>query len=178
VSFLPTSNLLLFVTNYCEFYGMPTDSAKKMPKKSKQLAKKLPELIQLNKIIEDYRDEIDVKIIAEVAHKDHVLPVYQVSLGATSAKAPGIAFIGGVHGVERIGTQIILAFMRTILERQRWETDFRNLLNNIHLTFIPIVNPGGMWDNTRSNPEWSRPDAQFTGRIGGMDNTAGAGASV
>jgi pimeloyl-ACP methyl ester carboxylesterase len=152
VSFLPTSNLLLFVTNYCEFYGMPTDSAKKMPNKSKQLAKKLPELIQLNKIIEDYRDEIDVKTIAEVAHKDHVLPVYQVSLGATSAKAPGIAFIGGVHGVERIGTQIILAFMRTILERRRWETDFRTLLNNIHLTFIPIVNPGGMWDNTRSNP--------------------------
>ena len=41
-------------------------------------------------------------------------PVYSFRLGSTAEDAPVVAFVGGVHGVEMVGTQIILSYLETL----------------------------------------------------------------
>ncbi|WP_408669379.1 M14 family zinc carboxypeptidase [Photobacterium angustum] len=60
-------------------------------------------------------------------------------------------FVGGVHGLERIGTQVLLSYLHTIIERMTWDTTLHHLLERIQIVFIPLVNPVGMAKNYRSN---------------------------
>jgi hypothetical protein len=57
-----------------------------------------------------------------------------------------------VHGLERIGTQVLLAFMRSLLGRPSWDKGLQHQLEGIRLVFMPLVNPGGMRQRTRCNP--------------------------
>jgi len=66
--------------------------------------------------------------------------------------APAVGLFGGVHGVERIGTDILLAFLHTLNERLHWEAELRTLLEHVRVVVVPIVNPGGMLRGSRSNP--------------------------
>jgi hypothetical protein len=65
---------------------------------------------------------------------------------------PAIGFFGGVHGVERIGTQVLLAFLHALIERLGWDETFGHMLERLRLVFVPLVNPGGMLQQTRCNP--------------------------
>ncbi len=81
------------------------------------------------------------------------LPLLAFSLGSTRPDAPLVAFIGGVHGLERIGTQVVLAHLRSLLMRLRWDETLAHQLEGLRLLFMPIVNPGGLWLGSRCNPE-------------------------
>ncbi|MFT6552296.1 MAG: hypothetical protein ACJA1I_002346, partial [Zhongshania marina] len=59
----------------------------------------------------------------------------------------------GIHGVERIGTQVLLAWLETVIERCRWDTHWRaQFEQDIAIVAAPIVNPGGMLQDSRCNP--------------------------
>ncbi|CAN5325557.1 M14 family metallopeptidase [soil metagenome] len=79
-------------------------------------------------------------------------PLLTASIGASDPQAPAVGFFGGIHGLERIGTQLILHYMRALLFRLEWDELLRLQLQKIRLVFMPIVNPGGMWAHQRSNP--------------------------
>lgn len=90
--------------------------------------------------------------LGQVEHEGHFYPIYSFTLGnKTDTNTPAIAFVGGVHGVERIGTQVVLAFLETLLERLQWDDSLNHLLHSMRLIFIPLVNPVGMSFNTRAN---------------------------
>ena len=91
-------------------------------------------------------------ILCEVAVGRARLPVYALELGSTAPEAPAVGFFGGVHGVERIGSQVVLAFLHTVVERLRWDDSLAQLLERLRLVFMPVVNPGGMLLHTRANP--------------------------
>jgi hypothetical protein len=57
-----------------------------------------------------------------------------------------------VHGLERIGTQVLLHFLEGLVERLRWDDLLHRQLESVRLVFMPLVNPGGMSGITRSNP--------------------------
>jgi hypothetical protein len=57
-----------------------------------------------------------------------------------------------VHGLERIGAEVVIAFLQNIVTRLRWDTTLQRQLERMRLVFMPIVNPGGMWAATRANP--------------------------
>jgi hypothetical protein len=79
-------------------------------------------------------------------------PVYAIALGGSGPDVPAVGFFGGVHGLERIGTQVLLAFLDSLLHRMRWDSVLRAHLAAVRLIFMPIINPAGMWRTTRSNP--------------------------
>ena len=54
--------------------------------------------------------------------------------------------------LERIGTLLVLDYMRALLGRLEWDELLRRQLESVRLVFMPIVNPGGMWAGTRANP--------------------------
>jgi murein tripeptide amidase MpaA len=66
--------------------------------------------------------------------------------------APAVGFLGGVHGMERIGSQVVLAFLHTLVERLRWGDSLAQLLEWMRLVFMPLVNAAGLRFSTRSNP--------------------------
>jgi predicted deacylase len=80
------------------------------------------------------------------------LPIWCLSLGTEDPNAPSIAYVGGVHGLERIGTQVVLAYLQTLLVRLAWDRVLQDMLARVRLVFVPLVNPGGMSRGTRANP--------------------------
>ena len=93
---------------------------------------------------------MQVQLEATVAG-DPPLPVYSLALGNPRASA-GLGIFGGVHGLERIGTQVVLAWLHTLVTRLHWDQALHRLLEDVRLVFMPIVNPGGMLRHTRANP--------------------------
>ena len=116
----------------------------------------LPELIELERLLETLLRPDDpqarVRELARVQVGSRSLPIWSLSLGTTEPEAPSLAYVGGVHGLERIGTQVVLAYMRSLLVRFSWDRILRDTLERVRLVFVPLVNPGGMSLGTRANP--------------------------
>ena len=80
-----------------------------------------PELAELERILELGRGHLESSIACEVSAGNHRFPVYQLTLGNPDPKLPAIGYFGGVHGLERIGTQVLLYFLRSLLSRLEWD---------------------------------------------------------
>lgn len=108
------------------------------------------ELQTLVDLIERY-PQLHARTLAKVELKNHSYPVISVELGAKGADVPCVLFVGGVHGVEVIGIQVIMALLESILSRLEWDSQLQLLLTKIKLAFVPIVNPIGLQNGTRCN---------------------------
>jgi hypothetical protein len=93
-----------------------------------------------------------MRVACETQAQGRIFPVYVATIGSNDPQAPAIGFFGGIHGLERIGTQLLLDYMRSLLYRLEWDELLHSQLQSIRLVFMPIVNPGGMWAMTRANP--------------------------
>lgn len=115
--------------------------------------KTLPELAELERLISDGAEHFAVRRVCEVAADGQRFPVYSLTLGNPSPAVPAVGFFGGIHGLERIGTRVLLVFLRSLLMRLQWDAVLHRQLESLRMVFMPLVNPGGMWRNTRSNPQ-------------------------
>lgn len=113
----------------------------------------LPELVAIQKIIELGASHLDVKILCQIAIPSGAsFPVYAIALGNPAPDVPAVGFFGGVHGLERIGSQVVIAYLQSLVMRLRWDTSLRRQLESVRLVFMPLVNPGGTALGTRANP--------------------------
>ncbi|QDQ27139.1 zinc carboxypeptidase [Chitinimonas arctica] len=112
----------------------------------------LAELIALERLVKLGEGRLQARTVTEVRVGKTMLPVLALSLGSQDADAPIVGFFGGVHGLERIGTQVLLAFMHNLLMRLRWDSTLEYQLDHMRLLFMPLVNPGGMLLHRRANP--------------------------
>jgi hypothetical protein len=112
---------------------------------------KIPELAQLERIIESLGDRAQTQIVAQIQYKDVEFPIHCISLGSTAPQAPVLAFFGGVHGLEKIGSEVILSYMETISHLLDWDEELLGRLEKSRLVFMPLVNPVGVCLGTRSN---------------------------
>ncbi|MBV8664922.1 MAG: zinc carboxypeptidase [Burkholderiaceae bacterium] len=114
----------------------------------------LPELFELERIAEaGLRHNMEVRRLCEVDAAGQKLPIYALALGNPDKHIPAAGFFGGIHGLERIGTQILLVFLRSLLKRLQWDPVLHRQLESVRLVFMPLVNPGGMLLDTRCNPQ-------------------------
>lgn len=111
----------------------------------------LPELREIERLMELGKSHLETKVACEVKKGDATFPVYQLCLGNPDPKLPAIGFFGGIHGLERIGTHVLLYFFRVLITRLQWDKSLHHLLNDVRLVFMPLINPGGMWQSTRCN---------------------------
>ena len=112
----------------------------------------LAELAELERILDEAGPELAVKQVCEVHAGARRFPVHAIALGNPDPKAPAVGFFGGVHGLERIGSHVVLAYLRSLVMRLKWDHQLHRQLETVRLVFMPIVNPGGMWAGSRSNP--------------------------
>jgi hypothetical protein len=113
---------------------------------------KFNELIELEAIIGDGAGHLETQLACEVSTGAQKFPVYALTLGNPDPDVPVVGFFGGFHGLERIGTDVVLAYLRTLVRRLSWDRVLHRQLESVRMVFMPIVNPGGMWRGTRANP--------------------------
>jgi hypothetical protein len=112
---------------------------------------KFPELLQLERLIERFGDRAQSQVVERIQYKGREFPIHCITLGSTEPNVPVLAFIGGVHGLEKIGSEVILSYMQTLCELLDWDRDFLARLEKSRLVFVPIVNPVGVYLGRRSN---------------------------
>jgi hypothetical protein len=111
-----------------------------------------PEYDQLLALLDTGSHVLDTRVICETMVQGRRFGVHVATLGSRDPGAPAIGIFGGIHGLERIGTQLVLDYLRSVLSRLAWDELLHRELQSVRLVFMPIVNPGGMWAGTRANP--------------------------
>ncbi len=115
------------------------------------LEKRLPELLELESLVAKIGNQARVKVLAEIPYDGHVFPIYAIEFGSEDPTAPCFAMVGGVHGLERIGSMVVISTLHTVVELLGWDQTLKDRLNHSRLIFVPILNPVGMFRRSRSN---------------------------
>ena len=113
----------------------------------------LPELVALERIIELGRQHVSHQVVRSVELPTGVkFPIHVVTLGNPDRRVPAVGYFGGVHGLERIGCEVVLAYLQSLVMRLQWDSALHRQLESVRMVFMPLVNPGGLALGTRANP--------------------------
>ena len=104
----------------------------------------LPEHTQLEALLHQAARHLRVTTPLKVPVNGLDIPIRVIELGSRSPQAPVIGFFGGVHGVERIGTQVLISWLHSLVNRLDWDDQLREQLERVRLLFMPMINPGGI----------------------------------
>jgi Zinc carboxypeptidase. len=113
----------------------------------------------LRTILDQGSASFEIRTVYETTVRGRQFAVHTASIGSTDPLAPAIGFFGGIHGLERIGSQLVLDYMRALLARLEWDELLVRQLQSIRLIFMPIVNPAACGRHAGQS-QWSRSDAQ------------------
>ena len=111
-----------------------------------------PELLELESLARLAGSRLERRLLCGVPLGAKVLPVHAFVLGSDKPDAPAVGFFGGVHGLERIGAEVVIAYLRSLVMRLRWDETVHRQLETMRFVFVPLVNPGGIARGTRANP--------------------------
>jgi len=111
----------------------------------------LPEIDELFYIADEHPDLFKIVKLNEVIYQNKIYPIFGLIIGSENKKDPTLGLFGGVHGLERIGTQVILSYLSSISQRLKWDQDLRHNLTNRRIVCIPIINPWGIKNLHRCN---------------------------
>ncbi|GAA6134762.1 M14 family metallopeptidase [Oceaniserpentilla sp. 4NH20-0058] len=117
-----------------------------------QLKTYVPEYLELDKIIVQNADVIQVEQLAHIPINNIHLPIPLLTIGSPETSQTTLLITASIHGVERIGTQALLAWLQSLLQRFRWDSLWRSQFEEeVALVIMPMVNPAGMYLNQRAN---------------------------
>ena len=102
---------------------------------------KIPELLQLEQLIGEHSHLLHACCETTVQHGAMEFPLYSLRLGSSAPSAPTLLLTGGIHGIERIGSQVLIAWLQSLLERLRWDTGVQQQLQQLQLVIMPIIHP-------------------------------------
>lgn len=110
------------------------------------------EFDELQRVLSEAGAGVEVRQVCSIQAGKRQFPIQSITLGNPSLDVPAVGFFAGVHGLERIGASVITAYLRSLLMRMKWDHVLQRQLETVRLVFMPIINPGGLWLGTRSNP--------------------------
>lgn len=113
----------------------------------------LRELDQLQELLERFPlPNLKTDRLATVETDKKSYPILGLTLGNPEPTTPTLFLVGGVHGLEKIGTQVLIAYFAVLFRQLTWDENLQELFKKVRLCAIPILNPGGMVRSRRSNP--------------------------
>ena len=112
---------------------------------------RLPELIRLEALIEALPGTVKATELARFQSGSATYPSYLIEQAEFDATKPSLLLTGGVHGLERIGSAVLIAFLESLLKRLEWDHGLQHQLTQLNLLLLPMVNPVGMANHSRSN---------------------------
>lgn len=112
----------------------------------------LAELDELRQAVAAGGSRVEHDVAGLVSDGAASLPIDVIALGNPDPGVPAVGFFAGVHGLERIGVRVVTSYLRSLVERLRWDSMLERQLEGVRLVFMPLVNPGGLRRGTRANP--------------------------
>lgn len=128
-----------------------------------------PELAFLETLLETIGPEARIRQMAKIQYSTETFPIYSVCFGSENPEAPSLTLVGGVHGQEKIGSQVVLSYLESLVELLRWDVITQETLKKVRISFLPIVNPVGMFLLRRGNA--NRVDLMRNGPLDALDST-------
>lgn len=116
------------------------------------LETQLREWLDFERILQDVSSLAEVQFCGNTQSDHHELPLLGVSFGSSAPSAPVLGIFAGVHGLERIGSQVALALMQSFSEALLWDEILQETMKKIRVVFFPLINPLGILNKTRANP--------------------------
>lgn len=110
-----------------------------------------PELSFLLNLLKRINGRARVEMPAEMKFGTETFPIYTITFGSKDPSAPTLILSGGMHGQEKIGSQVALSALETLIELLDWDELTAHALERSRIAFMPIVNPVGMFLLRRSN---------------------------
>ncbi len=110
-----------------------------------------PELVVLERLLDGASRHGEVSVLVHAEGAGLRLPVHALRFGTDAPDAPALIVVGGVHGLERIGTEVVLAFLTTFLAQLAWDEVLGEALRRCRVCFVPLVNPVGLALRRRAN---------------------------
>lgn len=111
----------------------------------------LPELRELLFLARHLKGLAHVETLAQLEQDEMSFPLLAFRFGPADSTLPVLALFGGVHGLERIGTRVVISYLQTIMELAKWDRSTQAMLETTRLLIVPLVNPVGMYLQRRSN---------------------------
>lgn len=117
-------------------------------------------------MIESYEDFPEMNEILDLAnqvapHEVHIrgwvrsgdrdFPLLNFSFGKEGPGHPQLILTGGLHGLEKVGTHVLISFLKAFIALRSWDKQTQHFLENCGLHIMPLVNPVGMHKGYRSN---------------------------
>ncbi|MFZ4625696.1 MAG: zinc carboxypeptidase, partial [Rhodoferax sp.] len=82
------------------------------------IAPDLPELDAVERIIELGAGWLESRVASEVSlASGKTYPVYVITMGNPSPDVPAVGYFGGVHGLKRIGAEVVIAYLHNLVVR-------------------------------------------------------------
>ncbi|MBD2858364.1 DUF2817 domain-containing protein [Spongiibacter sp. KMU-158] len=117
------------------------------------LGGRFSELFAVEQLCQQAGSMIQTRVEALVELNGLQLPITSLTIGNPETARNCLLLTGGIHGVERIGTQVLIAWLESVIERCRWDAHWqRQFDEELAIVALPIVNPGGMLQDMRCNP--------------------------
>ncbi|MBN1114608.1 MAG: alpha/beta fold hydrolase [Oligoflexia bacterium] len=114
--------------------------------------KEAPETERLRELEEKFPHKFLLEPLDFIYHKNYKTPVHAFFISHKPQKElPTVALFACFHGVEWIGSSVLINFINHFLNAMEWDEGLRELVRHINLCGIPIVNPVGRIENTRTN---------------------------
>lgn len=86
-----------------------------------------------------------------VKYRDQEYPLWKITCGNKNPDAVTLILVGGIHGLEKIGSQLCISLLEKYFELSQWDPVFQEQLKILRLVFLPIINPFGVNKLKRSN---------------------------
>lgn len=118
----------------------------------KSPVEKLSEIQRIERLRDLAVPQTAIRELARVSAKGHEFPIYSVEIGSADRNLPVLGLFGGVHGLERVGAQSVLSYLESLFEQLKWDEHLRESFSRVRIVSIPMLNPGGTYLGTRSNP--------------------------
>lgn len=109
----------------------------------------------LQNLLRQHKDHpfLSSRVLAEIPVGHESYKVQGLFIGHNAEAKRQLCITGGIHGLEKIGTRLLLYYLDSFLHRLTWNKSLQTNFEHTRILFIPIVNPGGMAMNMRSTPE-------------------------
>ena len=86
-----------------------------------------------------------------VRSKGRDFPLISFNFGNHDNSHAQLILTAGVHGLEKVGTHVLISFLKALVALRSWDKQTQHFLENCGIHVMPLVNPVGMLHGYRSN---------------------------
>ena len=85
------------------------------------------ELRKLQRFIKNAPSFVRVSELATIHTKKGSLPINSIIIGSEDKSLPTFGLFGGIHGLEKIGSHLVINQLKYLVKQMQWDQSLREL---------------------------------------------------